>query len=291
MKHEGQAAGLPTCIKAAIVVAVLCVSATANAEVASYREPLLSVYLQPNLSLTLPSGSGQAVTDVYGITHPTGALGIGLHFHRRFSLLVELEAQGWKGELPATSSEIHTDIDAFELRFLNYWINLRGRIMLFQRGRFELAADAVLGAVIGREDGERFRAEGAGFTIGAGPVAWIRLGNFMALSISAILESGWIWYQIESPQARGSANDYRLQWPRVLIGVGLHGIFVHRNPSRRSRAQRTDEAPAPPDPFNVEQGATTPPAPAPTATPDQASTPEQESDSANTDEEGLASPW
>lgn len=238
---------------AAIVVAaaVLCSAATALAEGAGEaegadraerREPLIGLYLEPIFSSTLPTGSSRSVVDVYGSVQPTGAVGITVHPTRRFTLGFDLEMQGWRGELPAVAetSTGETDIEAIPIRFLNYWIHLRGRTMLVTAGRFQLHVDAVVGLAVGREDADRFRAEGLGAVVGLGPVATVALGSYVALSFSAILEGGWIFYDVVSPQA-GVDASYVLAWPRVLIGIGLHGFLAHRRARRAAR-------PAPPEP-------------------------------------------
>jgi hypothetical protein len=245
-----------------VAVAVLCSATMAFAEgggdaggagPAERREPLIGVYLQPIFSSTLPTGSSGPVVDVYGSIQPTGAVGVTVHPTRRFTLGFDLEVQAWEGALPAVdmSARGEADIGAIPISFLNYWIHLRGRTMIVTAGRFQLHIDAVVGLAVGREDAERFRAEGLGAALGLGPVATVSLGDYVALSFSAILEGGWIFYDVESPQA-AAGESYMLTWPRVLIGVGLHGFLAHRRTRHAARGEAAptpaEQAPAPVEP-------------------------------------------
>ena len=236
------------------IVALLATAlqaAPAAAEQSPDTEPLLGVHLQPSMSVLLPISSAASVTEVYGLVHPTGAVGLSFHPIERFHILLELEAQGWRGELPRVDSvgEDGPAAAAVELMFLNYWLRLRARVMLLRAGRFQLLADLTTGLVFGREDGERFRAEGEGVSIGVGPVAWLSLGRYIALSLSAIFESGWVWYTIGSAQSRGGeVDEYSLVYPRFLIALGLHGFLVRRSRRpQRSSARATTTAPEPDD--------------------------------------------
>ena len=206
-------------ISALTLSALVLVTTTASAEESRRRVPLLGIHLQPSLSLTFGSDS---VTEVYGSAHPTGSIGISIHPLESFYLILELEAHGWNGTFSPPDS---TPID---LTFLNYWLHFRGRIFVYQRGRFGLAIDADFGLLFSREDGERFRAEGQGVSIAAGPAIQINLGEYVALSLCALVGSGWAWYDFESPQTIEGDNDYSLSWPRVLIGLALHGFVIRR---------------------------------------------------------------
>jgi len=202
----------------ALVVGIVAPSPVL-AEESRRQVPLVGLHLQPSLSLMLGSDS---VTEVYGTAHPTGSVGISIHPLERFYLILELEAHGWSGTYsPPGSAPI-------DLAFLNYWVHMRGRIFVFQRGRLGIAIDADFGILFSREDGDRFRAEGQGVSIGAGPAVQVDLGEYVALSLCVLIGSGWAWYEVESPQTVEGDNDYSLAWPRVLIGLAVHGFVIRR---------------------------------------------------------------
>lgn len=225
-----------------LVLLVMAQPRTGRAEQARRQVPLVGIHLQPSLSLMLGSDS---VTEVYGRVHPTGSVGISVHPMERFYLILEVEAQGWNGTYSPPGA---TPVD---LRFLNYWLHFRGRVFVYRRGRFGLALDAEFGLLFAREDGDRFRAEGQGLSISGGPAIQIDLGQYIALSLCTLVGSGWAWYDVESPQSRDGANDYSLAWPRVLIGLALHGFVIRRTARPPREAERAAHSPAldpaPPD--------------------------------------------
>ena len=273
-----------------ILAALIVLPSVALGEEAQRREPLLGLYIQPMLSVTLPAGSGTDVTDVYGYVQPTGAVGMTIHPVRRFTLGIDLEIQGWRGELQSfpAGDDGTPAIDAFPLRFLNYWFHLRGRIMLVRRGRVQLDLDTIIGILVGREDGERFRARGPGVSLGLGPVLSVALGNYVALSFSAIFESGWIFYDIQSPQSQMGAIEYTLAWPRFLLGMGIHFFLAHRRASSRGN-EPSEQAPPTeePSPQTEEQPLETPFGPQEgEEAPAEEETPEDEEP-----EEDMPAPW
>jgi hypothetical protein len=209
---------------AALPVLALALAWSAPAAATPEREPLLGLYLQPTLSLTLPSSRSAPVVETYGVAHPTGAVGFEVRLVERLSLLVELEAQTWKGSYDFGENSSTT------LRFLNYWIHVRFRTLLWRVGPLELLADGVVGLIVGREDGERFRASGQGLALGAGAVLRWPLGQYVALTLSTMVEGGWAWYSIQSSQTRDHDGEYRLDWPRFLVSIGVHGYVAHRSP-------------------------------------------------------------
>jgi hypothetical protein len=224
-----------------LLLAALALPGEASAESARHRVPLVGIYLQPNLSIILPGY--ETITEIYGQVHPTGTVGFSLHPVERFFLALELEGHGWNGSYAPPGGH------AFDMRFLNYWLHIRGRVFLWQRGRWALGADGVFGVLFSREDGERFRSEGQGVAVGAGPSVQMALGRFMALSLNVMIEGGWGWYQVQSPQSSGGDNNYTLAWPRVLVGLAIHGFLVRRT-IRPEPPPEEPEAPQPqPEPF------------------------------------------
>jgi hypothetical protein len=230
---------------------ILSLSRPGLAEPSRRQVPVVGLHMQPSLSVLIGS---DLVTEVYGHAHPTGSLGISLHPSERFYLILELEAQGWSGTYDPPGG---TPID---MRFLNYWLHARGRTFVYRRGRFGLALDAEVGVLFAREDGDHFRAEGQGISISAGPAIQIDLGTYLALSLCTLVGSGWAWYDIESPQSSAGDSEYELAWPRLLVGLALHG-FVVRRTVRPARAPEPAAAPEPvetppaapelPSPFDV----------------------------------------
>lgn len=293
--HEGTVTSRPVeTTRASLTLSVLIAAALlwpleASAEQREQREPLLGIYLQPMLSATLPGGSATYVTDVYGSAHPTGAVGLTFHFHQRFTLALDLEVQAWRGELPSVpaTAEGSPEIEAFALSFLNYWTHLRGRIMLVRSGRIQLDADAVIGLAFGREDGERFRSEGLGVSVGLGPVLSVALGRYIAISFSATIDTGWIFYDVESPQSNAEDASYTLVWPRILIGIGLHGFLAHRRPTANSGTSSEDDAVP-----HEESEVIAEPLPAQTAPAETNSAPsEPQNPTEPASDDGLESPW
>ncbi len=241
---------IPILLPCLVLTALVLLPREGAAEAARRRVPLIGLYAQPSVSLLLPDSG--PVTEVYGQAHPTGSIGFSLHPVERFFLALELEGHGWSGTYAPPGGE------STELRFLNYWLHIRGRVFIYQSGRWSVGLDALFGVVFGREDSARFRSEGQGVSLGIGPSLQVALGDYLAISINATVGSGWIWYEVESPQSRAGDNDYSLTWPRVLIGVALHG-FVVRRVVRPPRPEPEAEEPAladqpppagPPSPFD-----------------------------------------
>ena len=207
-------------VVAACVVAG--VSSPASGEEARRWIPVLGLHLAPSMSVVMDTGSSGAVTSVYGQVHPAGALGLSVHPSERVALVVDLEAEGWSGRLEAP------DAPPIELRFLSYWLHARARTRIARLGPVGIHVDAAVGIGFSREDGSGFRAEGDGFSFGAGPLVDVALGRYLALSLGILFEGGWVWYEVDSAAAREGPNEYTMSWPRVLFSLGLHGFIIHR---------------------------------------------------------------